>query len=216
MKIVNTIASGFVILSVVGFTELVQAEEKNAFDPTNIDTKVSVNYDFNQEQFGTRIEVATSETNKLFGSYSENGAWSAGGGYLTGYGIIDIYMSGDDESTGYNIGTYVPLSSFGVDTGKWMLFPMAGLNFTQYDDSLGMDDSYGGYGGLFALRPISDKLTFIGYGGGMYGTNHESLFTGAGLGYVVNDDLNLSSIVKYEDTTMGDETNVLLNATYKF
>ncbi|WP_117232707.1 hypothetical protein [Vibrio maerlii] len=216
MKITNTISSGIIILAVLGFANLAKAEEKNAFDPTNIETKISANYDFSQEQFGTRIEVATSATNKLFGSYAEDGSWSAGGGYLTDYGIIDVYMSGDDVSTGYNIGTYVPLSSFGVDTGKWMLFPMAGLNYTQYDDSLDMEDSYGGYGGLFALRPINDKLTFISYGGGMYGTNHESLFVGAGVGYVLNDSFNLATLVKYEDTTTGDETNVLLNATYKF
>ncbi|WP_156115657.1 hypothetical protein [Colwellia psychrerythraea] len=31
----------------------------------------------------------------------------------------------------YSIGNFVPLSALGIDTGEWMIFPMAGFNHNQ-------------------------------------------------------------------------------------
>ena len=194
--------------------------EKNLEDPTKIITKFGVGYN---GDLTFRGSVGLDETRKLNFSINDNATeWSAGASWLFPVGIANVYVSGDENRTSYNLGTYVPLSAFKVDTGKWMIFPMAGFSYTQPKDDVDYMgnkqlDSYGGYLGVFVLRPINARLSLISWGGGNLGTeSYYSYWIGGGLSYRMTNRQSINFIGTASEDTCRTNKKLGANYTYEF
>lgn len=198
-------------------------------DPTRIVTKVGLRY---SDDWSVSGSVAFGPVTKINASYSETGEWSLGGSYLFDFGIVNVAAShreldnGTDQ-TQYSIGTYVPLAAFGVDTGDWQLFPMAGLNYiegTSVDLDVPIDDtvaistaSQGGYLGVFALRPISERWTFLGVLVGSAGSDDFSGYTvGGGVSYLITKRDSISVFGSYIDNSFGTRDAVGISYSREF
>jgi hypothetical protein len=200
--------------------EKIPESEKNPEDPTKIITKFGVGYN---GDVTFRASVGLDETRKLnFSSNEDLSEWSAGGSWLFPIGIINVYTSGDKDRTSYSIGTFLPLSSFQVDTGKWMVFPMTGFSYTQPgsdvdDEGNKQFDSYGGYLGVFALRPITEQLTFMTWSGGNLGTeDYYSYWLGGGLSYRITKRQSISFTGTLSEDTYAVDNNMGMNYIYEF
>ena len=194
------------------------SEIKNQEDPTKVVTKVGLGYNGDLVLSGS---FSLSKTNKINGSINSDGSeWRLGGSWLLPKGIINFNVDVDDFRTSLSVGTFVPLSAFGVDTGKWMLFPLAGLSVTQGErdeNNIKPDKTYGAYGGMFFLRPINEQLTFIGWGVGSLGTNdYSSLGAGAGLSYKLDKSQSVNVVSFISDDIYRTDTTVGINYRYEF
>ena len=187
-----------------------------ADDPTKIITKLGLSY---TEDFRLSGSVAFGPVSKINASYSETGEWSFGGSYLFDFGIVNVAASRKELDNGtsqaqYSMGTFVPLSALGADTGKWQLFPMAGINYIEGSsvdvDSVVNNDipiatsSKGGYLGVMGLRPLSEKWVFRGVLVGSAGSDSYSGYTvGGGFSYMITKRDRVSAFASYIDNSFG-------------
>lgn len=194
------------------------AEPKNQEDPTKIVTKVGLGYNGDLVLSGS---FALSQTNKVNGSInSEGDEWRIGGSWLLSKGIVNFNVDVDDFRKSFSVGTYVPLSVFGVDTGEWMLFPLAGVSSTQgqrNENNIKPDKTYGGYAGMFFLRPINNELTLMGWGVGGLGSNdYSSIGLGAGLSYKIDLYQSVNVVSFYSDDVYRTDTTFGINYRFEF
>ena len=195
--------------------------EKNANDPTKIITKFGVGYD---DGFKFSGSIGLDETRKLNGSIDEKGEnWRIGGSWLFPKGILNFNIDGDEHRTSYGVGTFVPLSAFGVDTGEWMLFPMAGASYTDgttfNKDTNKSEDikSFGGYAGMFVLRPLDERWTLFGWGGGGIGSDDfNSMWGGGGIGFSVTKRQSLNLVGYASKDSFRTDNGVSVSYTYEF
>lgn len=193
-----------------------QEKKKNFFDPTNIDTRIGAQY--TDKGFGASGSIAWSETGKVNVSATEGGSWTLGGSWGTDWGLIDYYVSSDEDRTGYYLGTYVPLSTFGVDTGKLMVFPFAGANYTTFEEPQvsGATDSYGAYAGVLALYPVNEQVTAGIYSFYAYGTEYTNALAAAFVGYNFTENLALKTMAGYSDDNYDSGMVYTIRVEHKF
>lgn len=108
-------------------SERVPKENKNklADDPTKVITKFgaaySNNYDFDDQNISFSGSLALDEARKINVRINDDASeWRVGGSWLFPVGIVNFnfgkneYTNGADQ-TNYSVGTFVPLSYFGIE-----------------------------------------------------------------------------------------------------
>lgn len=208
-------------------------EEKNQEDPTKIVTRVGAGYNGELTLSGS---LGLDETRMISGNISSDASeWRIGGSWLFSKGIVNFnfkknqYDSGGD-STSYNLGTFVPLSVFGVKPAGWQLFPAFGYNYTEgrtavptthsYQSQLLMVpiESHGAYLGMLALKPISNGLTLMLGGGGSAGSNNTNNgYLGGGVSYRIDDNQSINSFgIVSNSSQFGSKSTLSINYRYEF
>ena len=118
---------------------------------------------------------------------------------------------------------------FGIDTGKWIIFPMAGINHNKTDTFIKEEPvsleqvlmiqnaSNGGYLGGMALRPLTDHWTVMSFVGGALGSDsYSSVWAGAGASYKINDYQSFSLFGFFSEDDYGSISKLVVNYTYEF
>lgn len=224
------------LLSVLIFCSfIVNAEEqteKHHEDPTKVITRVGFGY---TDELTVSGSLALDQTRKINARTNKDlSEWRLGGSWLFDFGIINFNLSRTDYDDGghknnYSIGTFLPLNVFGVDTGKWMVFPMAGFNHNsgeiraEEDPSLFdevvmvQNTSNGGYLGVMALRPISETWTFMTFGGGGMGSGgYSNVWGGGGFSYKINTQHSFNFFGFISEDDFGSVNKVGMSYTYEF
>ena len=160
---------------------VVSADEKLPEDPTKIVTKAGFSL---ADELSLSGSIGLDETRKINARINEQATeWRVGGSWLFKRGIVNFNIGQNEfdngaSQTNYSIGTFIPLSIFGMTPGGWQIFPMAGYTYNdgnvaienletdiQSDYILMPTASHGGYLGAFALRPLTDRWTLMSFGG---------------------------------------------------
>lgn len=217
-------------------------KNKNVDDPTRINTKLGFagDYNFESENFGYSISgsVGLSEAQKInVRLHPDSGEWMLGGSWLFKFGILNFNFGKSEYDDGsnfnnYSVGTFVPLSVFGIEPNGWQIFPMAGFNYTdgerpvneadpKYDDLdpyvLHPSDSTGGYLGYFSLKPLNEKFTAITFAGVSAGSDdYFGYWLGGGVSYKFTrrDSIGLLGVVS--DNDYGSEQKIILSYSHDF
>ncbi|HHB1579627.1 TPA: hypothetical protein ACN983_004750 [Vibrio parahaemolyticus] len=182
--------------------------EKLADDPTKVITKVGIsyanNFDFNDDNVSFSGSLAFDDARKLnVRVNSDASEWRIGGSWLFPMGIVNFnfgkneYTNGADQ-TNYSIGSFMPLSYFGIQPAGIQIFPTAGYTYNDgtsprctdtakscstsgfnglptAENGFSMVDVAGSsaYLGAFALKPLSPELTLMGVTVGTYGSEND-------------------------------------------
>ena len=206
-----------------------ESDEKLAVDPTKVITKVGLRYSDYATLSGS---VAFGPVTKINVSVSENDNWSLGGSYLFKFGIVNVSaskrtLSGGIDQTQYSIGTFIPLSAFGIQPAGWQLFTGAGFNYTegsypifeQEVPELGLATtaSKGGYIGILTMKSLSPKWTVLAGISGSEGSNdYSGISLGGGLSYKLSDRDNLVIGASYSDNSFGTREQVSIGYSREF
>lgn len=198
-------------------------QEKQDDDPTKVTTKVGIswtdNYEMNDSNVTFSASLALDEARKLnVRINSDASEWRVGGSWLFPIGIMNFNFGKNDYANGasqtnYSVGTFLPLSYFGIEPAGFQIFPMAGYTYNTGDHPgceedgkcaqpgfsgdlspengfVEMDTSgSSGYLGAFVLKPFTPKLRMLAFLAGSYGSknedgdNYKGYFGGVGLGY---------------------------------
>ncbi|WP_117232678.1 hypothetical protein [Vibrio maerlii] len=219
------------ILSLLASSTLV-AEEKHHEDPTKIVTKAGIAYNDEVKFSGS---IGLDEARMINARISADAdEWRVGGSWLLPMGIVNFNFSrtdfdNDAYRNNYSIGTFVPLSYFGIEPMGWQIFPMAGYSYNDgeiavFDDSSVSNDyimmptsTHGGYVGAFALKPLTDKWSMMTFAGGSMGSDdYSGYWGGAGASYKISDaqSFNFFGILAEDD--FGENNSVGASYTYEF
>lgn len=222
-----------IILYLLVFNTLAHAEEKNPQDPTKVITKLGIGYN---DEFVLSGSLSLDSVRKINGRINEDGSeWRLGGSWLLDLGIVNFNFSrtdydGDAYKDSYSIGTFVPLTALGVPTGKWQVFPMAGFNHNEGENYFGVEESTltkdyvllpnssdGGYIGAFALRPINEQWTLLGFLGASKGSSsYTGAWGGIGISYIISDKQSLSGFAFVSNDDYGRVEKISVTYTYEF
>ncbi|QPM89940.1 hypothetical protein [Pseudooceanicola algae] len=205
------------------------AQEKLDDDPTKVATKMGVKY---TDEFSVSGSLAFGPVTKINAQVSESGHWQFGGSYLFSFGIVNVNAGRDDLDNGvsqvhYAIGSFLPLSALGLQTGSWQLFTAFGYNYTDSDvpvydytlnDMITMPvTNSSGYLGLMALKPISTKVTLQGGLIAIRGTDdYSGLGGGIGATYQVTDRDGITLSGSYFDNSYGTKDQVAISYRHEF
>ncbi|MXO61373.1 hypothetical protein GRI89_17665 [Altererythrobacter salegens] len=206
--------------------------DKAAEDPTKIATKVGVSY---ADELSVSGSVAVGPKLKFNARISQSGAWSAGASYLLPVAIL-TFAAGRTEfdsgitQTRYSLGGFMPLSQFGLKTGKLQVFVPFGYTYTSgkqtqtdtdYEDSAdGVPvsiNSNSAYVGLSMMRPLTDRITLTGGGNVTKGTNDYSgysLAVGASYHLTKRDTARLT--VSHVDNSFGSKQKIGIAYQHEF
>ncbi len=215
-----------------GFAVAPALAEKNPEDPTKIVTRAGVSYD---GEFGLSGSIGLDESRMINARVKSTGdEWRIGGSWLFPVGIVNFNFSRsefDDEAfkNNYSIGTFIPLSYFGIEPAGWQLFPMAGYSYNDGEfavhDNDSVDEQYvlmpasshGGYIGLFGLKPLANDFTLMAFGGGSAGSeNYTGYWYGMGLSYKITSAQSVNVYGVQTDDDFGSEGKVGVSYTYEF
>jgi len=209
MKIISVAALILLPTFAVAQTDNIKSNaDKLADDPTKVITKVGISYsntfDFDDQKVSFSGSYALDKARKINVRIdAKTEEWRVGGSWLFPVGIVNFNLGKTDYSSGasqtnYSIGTFVPLSYFGIEPAGIQIFPMAGYTYNdgEYPVCAGDADSAcdtsnfsgtpssdngfimvnsassSGYLGAFALKPLTPKLTLIGVFAGSYGSKN--------------------------------------------
>ncbi len=217
------------IFATVGTQLQAETDEKLADDPTKVVTKIGFRY----SEFATISgSLAFGPVTKLNVSVSEGEQWRIGGSYLFDFGIVNVAASRQElsngiEQTQYSIGTFVPLVALGIEPAGWLLFPAAGVNYTEgsvdavdfdFGDIISFETtSKGGYLGVLALKPINKKwnlsTAFIASAGS---DDYSGFSIGLGATYAWSDVDSISAFASYTDNSFGQRDLVGFSYTREF
>ncbi|WP_338556982.1 hypothetical protein [Erwinia sp. E_sp_B04_7] len=185
-------------------------KEKLDDDPTKVTTKVgaswSDNYDLDDSNLSFSGSVALDAARKLNARINSDASeWRIGGSWLFPVGIVNFnfgkneYTNGASQ-TNYSVGTFIPLSYFGIEPAGFQLFPMAGYTYNTGETlgcktdgnskcpspeiiasgspDLGLDtittSGSSGYLGLFTLKPLTPDVRVIAFAAGSYGSKNDN------------------------------------------
>ncbi len=207
---IAVVCSALLISSMANAAEGQVKENKNklADDPTKVISKVGVswanNYDFDDPNLSFSGSIAFDQARKLNVRINDDvSEWRIGGSRLFPVGIVNFnfgkneYTNGANQ-TNYSVGTFMPLSYFGIEPMGIQIFPMAGYTYNDgeapacdgqvgskctnpdfvgtpsAENGFNMMTSSGssGYVGAFALKSLSQELTLIGFAAGSYGSEN--------------------------------------------
>lgn len=209
-----------------------EGDNKLDDDPTKVTTKLGVSWsdtwDMDDSNVSFSGSVALDKARKLNARINSDASeWQIGGSWLFPAGIVNFNFGKNEYSNGatqtnYSVGTFVPLSVFGISPAGFQIFPMAGYTYNtgeirvcksegtcmspQFADTLSPEFGYdtittsgsSGYLGVFTLRPLSPALTFLAFAAGSYGSkndageNYYGYFGGAGVGYKLSSHQSLN------------------------
>lgn len=246
-----------IILFPLLFSTLAFAENSNirndnkklADDPTRITTKIGLSYSDNYNANDPTIKfsgsIALDPARKINVSLNDEASeWRVGGSWLFDIGIVNFnfgkneYENGANQ-TNYSVGTFVPLSYFGVEPMGIQIFPMAGYSYNDGESPCNVkmsgsgcenqhptisDDyvmvssqSHGGYLGALALKPLTQSITMIFAGGGSIGSNdYSGYWYGGGLGYSITERHSVSANSFLMDNSFAQETKFSFGYKYQF
>ncbi|GLS92482.1 hypothetical protein GCM10007916_35540 [Psychromonas marina] len=238
------------LLPALAFAEVDKknAQDKLSEDPTKVTTKIGVSYKNNYDLDNSRMtfsgSLALDPIRKINASVNEDGSdWRIGGSWLFDIGIVNFSFGQKEFTTGakqnsYSVGTFVPLSSFGIEPFGMQIFPMAGYTYNDgevmcekeiEDCSAGRDDplnpdfmfvsseAHSGYVGAFALKPLMPDLTWIMFGLGSMGSNdYRGYGVGTGLGYTLSKHHSISTYTAHMDNSFGTDTVFGFAYSYQF
>ena len=236
--------------SMVFATSIEKSKEdsKLADDPTKITTKIGVSYtnDYDLEDSGATFKgsLAFGPVSKLNARVNDDASdWRVGGSWLFDVGIVNFNIGKREfetgaEQTNYSVGTFVPLSSFGIAPLGMQIFPMAGYTYNDGDaaceiasnqcgsesvispiDSdfaLVSSESHTGYVGAFVLKPLATDVTLIMVGAGSAGSNdYSGYFAAIGMGYSFLEQHSVSAFTVRQDNSYGEDTFFGFTYTYE-
>ncbi len=203
--------------------------EKSAEDPTKIATKAGAAYSGELSASGS---VAFGVKFKVNGRVAESGQWSMGASYLLPVAILTFAAGKGELDTGveqtrYSLGGFVPLRQLGLDTGRWQLFAPFGYTYTdsrQAVTDLDQQDgipiqvsSSSGYVGLFALRPLSERLTLMGGANFTRGTKGFSgVAAAAGLSFHLSGRDTVALRASMVDNSFGQKKRIGISYQHEF
>lgn len=191
-------------------TGIVKAnKDKSDDDPTKVTTKIGVswsdNYQMNDSNLAISGSLALDEARKInVRVNSDASEWRVGGSWLFPAGIFNFNFGKNDYSNGssqtnYSVGTFLPLSYFGIEPAGFQIFPMAGYTYNTGDHPAcdggtssacaqagfsgdpspengfqSMETSgSSGYVGAFILKPLTDDLRLLSFMGVSYGSKND-------------------------------------------
>jgi hypothetical protein len=204
---------------------------KNQEDPTKIVSRLGAGYDGSLTINGS---IGLDEARMITGYVNSDASeWRVGGSWLFDTGIVNFNFKRnqyDDggESTSYNLGTFIPLSVFGIEPAGWQIFPTFGYNYTDGEVVIGSDwesnpilmpiDSHGGYVGAFGLKPLSGGWTLMLAGGGSMGSNDtNNAYGGAGVSYRMSNNQSVNGFVLLSDSNQfGRKETYSMSYRYEF
>ncbi|MCA0938893.1 hypothetical protein CLG85_007380 [Yangia mangrovi] len=210
-------------------TPMAAQQEKAAEDPTKIATKAGLSY---SDEFSVSGSLAFGPVTKVNARVSESGQWSLGASYLFSFGIL-TFTAGKNEfdngsvQTHYSLGGFVPLTAMGLKTGKWQLFTPFGYTYSEGEvavTSLELHETVNlevtnnsGYLGMFAIRPITEKFTFLT--GGIYtrgSDDFQGVSLGGGLSYHLTQNDTVALFGSYIDNDFGEEQKLGISYRHEF
>jgi len=178
-------------------------------DPTKVTTKAGVSwsdtYDLDDSNLSFSGSVALDKAKKLNARVNSDASeWRVGGSWLFPVGIINFNFGKNEYTNGatqtnYSVGTFVPLSYFGIEPAGFQIFPMAGYTYNtgeitgcstgnpadckapQFADAIPSEYGFStittsgssGYLGAFTLRPLTPDITILGFAAGSYGSKND-------------------------------------------
>ena len=222
-------------------------DSKLADDPTKVTTKIGVSYtnDFDLDDGGATFKgsLAFGPVSKINVRVNDDASdWRVGGSWLFDVGIVNFNIGKREfetgaEQTNYSVGTFVPLSVFGIEPLGMQIFPMAGYTYNDGDEACAIaseqcsdgiispintdfmlvsSESHTGYVGAFVLRPLAEGVTLIMVGAGSAGSNdYSGYFAAAGLGYTFLKQHSVSAFTVRQDNSYGEDTFFGLSYTYE-
>lgn len=228
----NLLVLGLLIASFSVYSSEEKVEEKHHEDPTKVITKIGAGY---ADELTLSGSLALDQVRKINGKVNKDASeWRLGGSWLFDFGILNFSLGRSKYDDGgqkdnYSVGTFLPLSALGVETGEWMIFPMAGINHNNIEtivegepeslDEVVMQQNTnnGGYLGGMILRPLTDHWTVMGFmGGGLGSDDYSNVWAGAGASYKINDYHSFNFFGFLAEDTYGSTSKIAINYTYEF
>ena len=226
------ITLSLLLLSCFTAAEETKEKEKHQDDPTKVITRIGLGY---TDDLSVSGSLALDPARKINARTNIDASeWRLGGSWLFDFGIINFSLGRSEYDDGghknnYSIGTFLPLSALGVDTGDWMIFPMAGFNHNEgeiavHDEALlennivmVQNTSNGGYLGSMVLRPLTEHWTVLGFGGGGKGSGgYSNVWLGSGVSYKLNTHHSFNLFGFISDDNFGRISKIGLTYTYEF
>ncbi len=222
---------------------------------TKVGIAYANNYEFEDSNVAFSGSFAFDQARKInVRVNSDASEWRVGGSWLFPVGIVNFNFGKNEYTNGatqtnYSVGTFLPLSYFGFTPLGIQLFPMAGYTYNDgesprcdgvgscstdswngsFDPSQGFEmiQSAGssGYVGAFGLRPITEKVTLMGFAATTYGSKNDQgenflgYMGGMGMGYAINKKHSMNMMTFFMDNnTYLDEPDkrILASYTYQF
>lgn len=175
---------------------------------------------------------------------SDGSEWRIGGSWLFDIGIVNFNF-GENEfedgstQTNYSLGTFLPLSYFDIEPFGTQLFATAGYTYNDGEQKCNVksisspcfgqqpdinddfilisNESNSAYVGLFALKPLSEKITLQGMLGGGTGSNdYRGHWVGIGASYKLSERQSLSLFTFAMDNTYGAEEKLGISYKHTF
>lgn len=221
--------AGTALIALLTSTPVAAQEEKNPEDPTKIATKAGVSY---SDEFSVSGSLAFGPVTKVNARVSESGQWSLGASYLFSFGILTFSAGKNEfdngsEQTRYSLGGFIPLTNMGLNTGTWQLFTPFGYTYSEGTvavTSVELHETFdvevsnnSGYAGLFAIRPFTEKLTFMT--GGIYtrgSDDFNGISLGGGLSYHLSEADTVALFGSYIDNDFGEEQKLGVSYRHEF
>ncbi|MGL5486662.1 MAG: hypothetical protein ACRDC6_10270 [Shewanella sp.] len=197
------------LTSTSAFCQTATNKTKMDDDPTKIITKIGVswadNYDFDDSNVAISGSLAIDEARKLNARVNSDGSeWRVGGSWLFPIGIFNFnfgknqYTNGSTQ-TNYSVGTFIPLSYFGIEPAGIQIFPMTGYTYntgnhltcdtsstsrcnnSDFSDEPSPENGFvstsvsgsSGYLGLFAIKALTQNLRLLSFAGGSLGSKND-------------------------------------------
>ncbi|MEL4013981.1 hypothetical protein [Dryocola clanedunensis] len=258
----QTVAYTVFFLTILSFqasaavSSVKSSEEKQDDDPTKVTTKVGVswsdNYDFDDSNVSFSASWAFDEARKLNARVNSDASeWRVGGSWLFPIGIFNFnfgkneYTSGASQNN-YSVGTFIPLSAFGIEPAGFQIFPMAGYTYNtgdeiecgggkcaepEFNGDLSPENGFvstdasgsSGYAGVFILKPLTSNMRLLSFLAGSYGSknddgdNYKGYFGGVGLGYSITKHQSVKTFTFVQDNnTYLDEADKRVLAAYSW
>jgi len=217
-------------------------EEKQKLDqdPTKVITKFGIAYG---DAFSVSASFAFDPVRKINVRLNEDlGEWRAGGSWLFPFGIVNVNVGRNEFDHGgsqnnYSIGTFIPLSTFGIAPWGIQIFPTAGYTYNDgdipcdtstnpscqaLDPEIDEDyvlvaaESHSGYLGMFGLKQVSERWTAISVLNGSIGTNdYQGMIIGAGMACQITKRQSVKMIGGYIDNSYGSEGKLVVGYSYQ-
>ena len=194
-----------------------KADEKHPDDPTKIVTRAGFGY---VDGLSVTGSIGLDEARMINARINDGGdEWRLGGSWLFSSGILNFNFSRTNYDYGayknnYSLGTFIPLSVFGIAPFGIQIFPTAGyayndgefLKEVKNDQDLSEyilvpNSAHSGYLGAFGMKPLTEELSVSGFAGGSFGSDdYSGHWYGVGAGYKYNGHNSVKLFaVKTED-----------------
>ena len=218
----------------------VAKDNKLSEDPTKVVTEIGASY---SDEVRVSGSLSLDAVRKLNASISlESEEWRFGGSWLFDIGIVNFNFGKQSfdhgaEKTSYSVGTFMPLSYFGIEPMGWQIFAMGGYSHTEGDIACDLDSNAcpiidmpstdgwvlvpnatnGGYLGAFALKPLSGNWTLLTAAAYSMGSDdYSGYFAGIGASYQIDKQQKIKLFGATQNSDYGSDQNLGIGYTYQF